>query len=259
LTAGRAAAAGLLALATLGAARRPIPDRSTLVTLALISVCVVLGFPLFSAFAMTRASSGHGGVVLAILPLATSLAGAWLNGERPSGRFWGFSILGAVLVIVFVAVRGEGSVAGVGLGDLALLASVISAAIGYALSARLAIAGMRGWEVISWAVALSLPVSLPAAIAFGPAEPSAVSAGSWIGFAYLAVMSQYVGFFAWNAGLALGGVARVSQIQLLQAFVTLAVAAVVLGEPIDAATLGFAVAVVAVVALGRRAPIRRPN
>lgn len=256
LTGGRAAGAGLIALAVLGLLRRPIPDARTLGTLALVSICVVWGFPLFSTYAMTRASSAHGGVILAILPLGTALAGAWINGERPSGRFWLFAGLGAALVLLFALRKSDGDQATLGLGDLALLASVVSAAIGYALSAKAARA-MPGWEVISWAVALSLPVSVPAAIATAPLSFSSVGAPSWAGFLYVTVMSQYVGFFAWNAGLKLGGVARVSQIQLLQTFVTLAVAALLLAEPIDATTLLFAVAVVAVVALGRQAPVRR--
>jgi len=251
LAAGRAAGAGLMALAALTALRRPVPDGRTLGVLALIAICLVWGFPLFSGFAMTRASSSHGGVVLAVLPLATALAGAWLGGERPSRRFWTFAALGAALVLSFALWRGDGGTTGVGLGDLSLLASVASASIGYALSARLA-RTMPGWEVISWAVVLSLPLSLPVAVRLAPLEPAAVSAASWAAFAYVTAMSQYVGFFAWNAGLALGGVARVSQVQLLQSFVTLAIAALLLAEPIDAPTIACAAAVVAVVALGRR-------
>lgn len=256
LTAGRAAGAGLIALAVLGALRRPIPDARTLGSLALVSLCVVFGFPFFSGFAMTMSSAVHGGVILAILPLATALAGAWINGERPSGRFWAFATLGAALVLVFALRNGGGAEAGLGLGDLSLLASVASASIGYAISARVA-RDMPGWEVISWAVILSLPVSIPAALLTAPATVSTVSASSWAGFAYVTLMSQYVGFFAWNAGLKLGGVARVSQVQLLQTFVTLGVAATLLSEPIEATTVAFAIAVVAVVALGRRAPVRR--
>jgi drug/metabolite transporter (DMT)-like permease len=255
LTAGRAAGAGLIALAVLAALRRPLPDRATFGLLMLVSLCLVWGFPLFSAYAMTQTSSAHGGVVLAILPLATALAGALLNGERPSARFWAFAVLGAALVFAFTLRGAGGSGAGLGPGDLALLASVASAATGYALSARVG-RNMKGWETISWAVVLSLPISLPAAFILAPPEPAAVSAASWTAFAYVTIMSQYVGFFAWNAGLALGGVARVSQIQLLQTFVTLGVAALLLSEPIDAQTLSFALAVVAVVALGRTAPVR---
>ncbi|RXF74380.1 DMT family transporter [Hansschlegelia zhihuaiae] len=256
VTAGRAAGAGLIALAVLAALRRPVPDAPTLGLLALVSLGVVWGFPLFSSYAMTRASSAHGGVILAILPLATALAGAAINGERPSGRFWGFAALGAALVLGFALGKGDEGEAGLGLGELALIAAVVSAAVGYAISAKVA-RGMAGWEVISWAVVISLPASVPVAFRTAPADFSAVSADAWTAFLYVTVMSQYVGFFAWNAGLKLGGVARVSQVQLLQTFVTLAIAALVLSEPVDAGTVLFAVGVVAVVALGRRAPIRR--
>lgn len=252
---GRAAGAGLLALGVLGLLRRPIPDSRTLGGLALVSLCVVWGFPLFSAYAMTSVSSAHGGVVLAILPLATALAGAWINGERPSARFWGFAIAGAALVLLFAFSKGDGSGYGFGLGDLSLLAATASASIGYAISARIA-KNMPGWEVISWAVVISLPATIPAALMTAPLSFSGVSGPSWWAFVYITVMSQYVGFFAWNAGLKLGGVARVSQVQLLQSFVTLAVAALILAEPVEPTTILFAIAVVAVVALGRQAPVR---
>lgn len=255
VTAGRAVCAGLIAGAALWIFRRPVPARADWPTLALASALLVWGFPLCTSFAMTLGSAGHGGVVLAVMPLATALAGAWLMGERPSGRFWIVSLIGAALVLTFVVWTGDSEADGLGPGDLALLGCIVTAAIGYALSARLT-RRMAGWEVISWALVLSLPLSAPVAALTAPSDWTAIRLPSWAGFAYVAVMSQYLGFFAWNAGMALGGVARVSQIQLLQTFVTLALAAWVLGEPLEPITVAFAAAVVAVVALGRRAPIR---
>ncbi len=155
-------------------------------------------------------------------------------------------------VVVF-ALRESGMQ--VVLGDLYLFCSVVVCAVGYAFSGRLS-RQMPGWEVISWALVFSLPVTIPLTLWLMPADVSAVRTSAWLGFTYAAVMSMYLGFFAWNAGLALGGVARVSQVQLLQSFATLAVSAVFLGESIEPATLFFALAVVGVVLLGRLAAIK---
>jgi drug/metabolite transporter (DMT)-like permease len=137
-------------------------------------------------------------------------------------------------------------------GNLYLLAAVVVTGVGYVFSARVS-RRIAGWETISWCCIIALPVTIPATLWLWPADIGGVGAPSWLGFAYVAVMSQYVGFFAWNAGLAMGGVARVSQVQLLQTFVTLGVSAALLGERIDAWTLVFAAAVVAVVLAGRAA------
>ena len=152
------------------------------------------------------------------------------------------------------ALRGSaGAISG---GDLFLLGSILAAAIGYTLSGKLSLT-MPGWEVICWAVALSLPISIPATFLLWPADVGAVTSPAWAALAYVAVISQLGGFFLWNAGLALGGIARVGQLQLLQPFVIVAMAATVNGEPLETATLVFAVAVVATVLLGQRARVRR--
>ncbi len=148
---------------------------------------------------------------------------------------------------------GSGSLA---TGDLLLLASIVTAAAGYAISGRLTLV-MPGWEVITWACALSLPPALIATVALWPADAFAIPAASWLGLGYVATISQFLAFFAWNAGLALGGIARVAQVQLLQTFVTVALAAFINSEAIDTETVVFAVAVVATVMLGRRVPIKR--
>ena len=143
-------------------------------------------------------------------------------------------------------------------GDLLLAGAVVSAALGYALSGQLTRDLKSGWEVISWALVLALPVSAPLTVVLAPAEPASVSLASWIGLGYVAVLSQYVGFFAWNAGLAVGGIARVSQVQLLQTFVTLILAATLNGERVEALTWIVAALVVGLVLVGRKAAIRRP-
>jgi drug/metabolite transporter (DMT)-like permease len=201
---------------------------------------------------MQTVPASHGGVVLGILPLATALFGALFAGDRPSPAFWGWSLLGSLLVIIFAIRDADMTLT---LGDIYLFFSVFAAGLGYVFSARLS-RSMPGWEVISWAVVVALPVTIPMALWLQPTDWAAVRMSAWVGFGYAALFSMYLGFFPWNAGLAMGGVARVSQVQLLQTFVTLAISAFLLGEHIETMTIIFAVAVMAVVLMGRRAPVR---
>jgi drug/metabolite transporter (DMT)-like permease len=252
VTFGRAALAGMVAAVVLLVMRRQLPSRPDLARLGLAALLLVGGFPGFTAFAMQLVPAAHGGVVLGILPLATAAVGAVLMRDRPPLLFWVSAVAGAVLVVAFSLRDGGGRLEW---GDALLAAAVAAAAVGYVVSAQLA-ARMPGWEVISWIVVVSLPVTVPLTLLSAPADPAAIAGRSWLAFLYLGLMSQYLGFFFWNAGLALGGVARVSQVQLLQTFVTLGVAALVNGEHVDAVTVLAALAVVAVVALGRRS-VRR--
>jgi drug/metabolite transporter (DMT)-like permease len=253
LTAGRAAVAGLIAVAVLVALRRPFPPMAAVPRIALASLLLVGGFPVFSGFAMLTVPASHGAVVIGIMPLATAVLGAILLRERPSPAFWLAAVIGSAIIVVFSLRDGGGRIQP---GDLLLVGAIASASLGYVLSADLS-RSMPGWEVISWAVVIALPVSIPLAWATAPADAAAVPAVAWAAFAYLGLMSQYLGFFAWNAGLAMGGVSRVSQVQLLQTFVTFGIAALVSGERVDVWTWLAAVAVCAVVLVGRRARIRK--
>ena len=254
ITAGRAGLAGLLALATLLLLRKPWPSLRQAGTLLLVALCLVAGFPGFTALAMQTVPASHGGVVLGILPLATSAISTLIAGERPSPAFWLASLAGAALVIGFTLHEGGGSL---GQGDVFLLGAALSSALGYVLSGKLACAGLAGWEVISWVLVVALPVTIPLALWSMPPEPGAVPAWSWISFAYVALMSQYLGFFAWNAGLAIGGIAHVSQVQLLQTFVTLLIASVLNREDIALSAWFVAGAVFILVVLSGRAKVRR--
>lgn len=250
---GRAVLAALVAGALLSATRQPLPTRRQLGRLIVVGLGVVIGFPVLSAWAMQTAPASHGGVVLGILPLATAIASVFVSSDRPSPGFWAFGVLGSVLVVVYALLEGVGRIQ---LADLALLGAVVSAAVGYAVGGTLA-RQLGGWQVISWALVLMLPVIVGPALWRMPASLEAVPAPVWAGFLYLALVSQFFGFFWWNKGLALGGVARVSQIQLLQPFVTLAASVAVLQEAITTETYIFAILVVLVVAAGRRMPIYR--
>jgi drug/metabolite transporter (DMT)-like permease len=247
LTAGRALIAGLLGACFLLVGRRPLP-RPQLPRLALAGLCLTVGFPGFSSFAMRSLPASHGGVVIGVLPLATVVVAALIARERPSLSFWACATLGALLVAGFALHRGGGALQA---GDALLLLAIASAALGYTLSGQLA-RELSAPEVISWMVVLALPISAPLAWTYQPHAPGLVPPFAWACLAYLGAMSMYLGFFAWNAGMALGGVARVSQTQLAQPFITIGLSALLLGERIDAKTLLFATLVVALVFVGRR-------
>jgi drug/metabolite transporter (DMT)-like permease len=249
----RCVVAACAAGALLVLARVPVPTRRQWPSLAIIVAGVVVGFPLFTAIAMRSAPAAHGAIVLGILPLATALAAALRGGERPSRGFWLASLAGSALVVAFALLRGGGRL---GPADLALLVAVGAGALGYAEGGRLA-RELGAWQTISWALVLSAPLLL-APLAFVMVEHGATARpAAWLGFAYVALVSQFLGFFPWYKGLALGGVARVGQLQLLQPFMTLFASALLLGERVDTLTLGFGIAVCVAVGIGRRMPIGR--
>lgn len=250
---GRAVVAAAVAALILAVRRQPLPDRRHWWRLTVVSLGVVLGFPLFSAIAMQSVPAAHGGVVMGVLPMATTVAGAMFCGERPSAGFWALAVFGSALVVVFAALKGAG---GLMAGDWWLLLAIAAAGVGYAVGGELS-RTLCGWQVICWALVVSVPFILPVVawhmVDVNWGAPQSV----WAAFLYVALFSQLLAFFAWNRGLALGGVARVGQVQLLQVFMTLIASAVLLGEEIDTVTIGFAVAVVGTVALGRRMPVTR--
>ena len=211
-------------------------------------LCVAVLFPLLMSMGMQRVDASHGGVVLGVLPIATALVAVAITHERPRPLFWIASVAGAALVIAFSLRQGGGAFS---TGDLLLFASVAVSAIGYAFSGRLT-SHMPGWEVISWILVIALPLSIPAAALAMPADITHIALKPWLGLLYVALFSQWIGFFAWNAGLAIGGIARVSQVQLLQPFVTFALAAIFNGETITLQILLFAAAVVLTVAISTR-------
>ncbi len=250
VTAGRALLATALAALALLITRPPVPKRQEWLRLSIYSVCVVLGFPLFTAFAMREAPATHGGVVLAVLPLLTAMAGTVVASERPSRAFWLYGMAGTVAVLAYVWISAGGTMA-THTADIYLALAAVSAAIGYAYGGELT-RRLGGWEVISWALIISAPFMLVIALLAPGGMNWNASIPAWIGFVYVGVFSQFLGFFAWNKGLALGGIAKVAQVQLLQTFVTLAAGALLLGEVVGALELGFAVLVIVIVALGMR-------
>ena len=248
LTALRTAIAGLCSLALVTVLRRKFPLRHLWFQLAVASICVVILFPFLMALAVQTVDASHGGVVMGALPIATAFVAVLITHERPKPLFWIASLAGAALVVTFALRQGGGSLTP---GDLLLFAAVAASAIGYAFSGRLS-SSMPGWEVISWALVIALPLSLPAAVITLPADINDIPLKPLLALLYAALFPQWIGFFAWNAGLAMGGIARVSQMQLLQPFVTFALAAIFIGEPITPQIMLFAAAVVVTVAISTR-------
>ncbi len=227
LTAARAAIAGLLGAALLWAFRAPRPLRRDIGPLAVVGLGVVIGFPLLTALALRHVTAAHSIVFLGLLPLATALFGVLRGNERPGPAFWLFSGLGSLAVAGFaLAQGGAGSPAGDGL----MLAAILLCGLGYAEGAALS-RRLGGWQVISWALVLSLPLTVALALATLPQRWD-VGWPAWAGLAYVSVFSMLVGFVFWYRGLALGGIAGVGQLQLLQPFLGLALAALLLREPV---------------------------
>jgi drug/metabolite transporter (DMT)-like permease len=250
VAAARATIAGVLALVVVCSLRLPRPTIADAKRLLATALGVVYGFPFLTTWALAHVSASHAGVIAALLPLTTAGAAAYLLGERPSRSFWMYATIGSLTVAAFALRQGGGSLHS---ADLALVAAMFLAAYGYTVGADVA-RRMGGWQTISWVLVLTLPFNSVLLLVFWPADGWAhAQPSAWAGLLYVAVISQYVGFFAWYAGLAMGGVARVGQIQLLQPLLTVVFAAWVLGETVDPTLWLFLAAVIVVVAAGRRA------
>jgi drug/metabolite transporter (DMT)-like permease len=248
LTSARAVIAALLGAALLLALRQKRPQRSDLVPLAVVGLGVVIGFPLLTALALQHITAAHSIVFVGLLPLATALFGVIRGGERPKPAFWLFSGVGAASVASF-ALSNSGFVSLT--GDLLMVAAILLCGLGYAEGARLS-RRLGGWQVISWALVVALPVMAAIAVATLPHVWSGISGPAWLGLAYVSVFSMLVGFVFWYRGLALGGIAGVSQLQLLQPFFGLALAGLLLGEPVAWTMIAVTGLVVLCVAGARR-------
>lgn len=247
-TSGRATAAAALAAVYLAFRRARRPGRDLLPGLLVVAAGVVVGFPLFTALALQRTDSAHGAVIVGLLPAATAVLGVLRTGERPSRAFWVACAAGAVSVAVFAVVRGDGLPT---TADGLTVLAVLSAAVGYAEGARLA-SLLGPDQVICWALLLSLPLMLPALAVDVARDSPAANTSGWACFTYTAVVSMFLGFFAWYRGLALGGVAKVSQVQLLQPLLTVTESVVLFGQHLDRTVLVAALAVLGCVAAAQR-------
>ncbi len=228
LTSARAVIAAALGGLFLALLRQKMPARADLLSLFVVAIGVVLGFPLLTALALQHVTAARSIVFIGLLPLATAIFGVLRGGENPKPAFWLFSVLGSATVAGFALLHSEGSSLA---GDLLMVAAVLLCGLGYAEGATLS-RRLGGWQVISWALLLSLPASASIALAFLPASWNGIGLPAWLGLGYVSVFSMLVGFVFWYRGLALGGIAGVGQLQLLQPFLGLLLAGLVLHEPI---------------------------
>lgn len=229
LTFVRASIAGVLAIILVYSFREKCPLASQFVSLIIVSLGVIIGFPLLTAIALQHVTSAHSIVFLGLLPLTTAIFGVLRGGERPGMAFWIFSVLGSLLVVGFA--MSQRSVAS-SAGDLLMFAAVLACGLGYAEGAKLTRI-LGGWQVISWALILSLPFMLIASFVTMPATFSGIGLPAWIGLGYVSLFSMLIGFIFWYKGLATGGIAIVGQLQLLQPFLGLSLSAMLLNEAVS--------------------------
>jgi drug/metabolite transporter (DMT)-like permease len=247
---GRALLAAVLSGGLLFATRQPIPTRAQALRLAVVALGVVIGFPLLSTWALRFVDASHSAIINGLAPLATATLGALVQRQRPSPLFWFAALTGSLAVAGFVLSQSGSALV---LADALMLGAVGAVAIGYVEGGRMSTI-IGSWQTICWANCIAAPfLIVPVALT---APQQTVSATSWLCFAYLGCVSMFLGFVAWYRGLALGGIVRVSQVQLLQVFLTLCWSALLLGEKLSPLMWIAATIVVMMIAIARRAQIR---
>ncbi|AMA60994.1 DMT family transporter [Bradyrhizobium sp. CCGE-LA001] len=248
LTSARAVIAALIGIIVLGLLRQARPQRGDLASLTIVSLGVVVGFPLLTALALQHITSARSIVFIGLLPLATAIFAVLRGGERPKPLFWLFAVLGSATVAGFALSNGGAASLA---GDLLMVAAIVLCGLGYAEGAALS-RRLGGWQVISWALLLALPLMVPVAVWTLPPTWSGIGTPAWIGLAYVSVFSMFVGFIFWYRGLAIGGIARVGQLQQLQPFFGLALAGFLLHEPVAWSMIAATALVVVCVFFARR-------
>ncbi len=248
--AGRAMVAGLLAAVLLLLVPVVRPTRRDWAGLVIVAFGAVFAYPILSAVALQHMSSNHATLISALMPLMTAMFGAYLGKQRLKPGFWWCAVASSALVISYNLSQQQASA--VSIGDATMFFACLCCGLAYAKGALLA-KTLGSWQVICWALVLSLPITMPLTLwQLLQIDVSTVSAGGWYGFAYLALFSMFLGFFAWYKGLALGGVAQVSQLQQLSPFLAIFWAHWWLGELILPMQIGVAVLLVSLILLGRR-------
>lgn len=247
-TIARAVIAGILALSVLLIYKEKRPAKNQLFSLVLVAIGCVIGFPLLSSLALQYLTSAHSIVFLGMLPLATAIFGVFRGGEKPHPVFWIFSVIGSALVIGYAFSQG---ISASPIGDILMLMAIILCGMGYAEGAKLS-KTLGGWQVISWALVISLPVMLPLFFIYFPSNVESITFKGWFGLGYISLFSMFIGFIFWYKGLAQGGITTVGQLQLLQPFFGLGLAAYLLHEQVSIGMLGITVGVILCVAGTKR-------
>jgi drug/metabolite transporter (DMT)-like permease len=232
---GRAVAAAVLAAFALALTRQRLPRGVQWARLAVVAAGVVIGFPLLTSFALTATPASHGAVVIALLPAATATAAVLRGRERPPMAFWLITGMGALAAIAFASMQ-SGGFGQLDSADLLLLGAVVAAAIGYAEGGLLA-RELGAWQTVSWALMLASPLMVFLTMLSMAQEPPSATPVQWAAFAYLGVVSMFLGFFAWYRGLAVGPMAHVSQVQLIQPVLSICWAGLLLGEALTWTTI----------------------
>jgi drug/metabolite transporter (DMT)-like permease len=251
ITFGRSTLAGFLSLLYLLTFKKKIPQRKDLLNFSIIALCLSVVFPLTLSFGLIYSTSIHAGVILAFLPLATAIFASFYFKQKASKGFWLCAFFGSIIVVIYILLHNENSNITFKIShyDILFCIAVIAAAVGYNFGAKLTKV-MAAPEVISWALVLAMPFHFGFAIYYFPKNEINITA--WIGFLYVAIFSQWIGFFAWYKGLYLGGAIRVSQIQLLMPFLTFAFSIYILGEILDFLTIIFSTAIIMLIYLSRK-------
>lgn len=251
----RAVVAAALAVVALSVTRQSWPSRRQWARLAVVAAGVVVGFPVLTSFALTSVPASHAAVVIGLLPAATAVMAVVRGRERPRRSFWVFALLGAIAAITFALLQ-NGGLGDLRWADLLLFAAVVACAIGYAEGGLLA-RELGAWQTVSWALVLAAPLMVVAAGMSVAADPPTATPVQWAAFAYLGVVSMFLGFFAWYRGLAIGPMAQVSQIQLVQPVLGILWASLILHEDIGWVTVVGGLAVVGCAALAIRTRLTR--
>jgi len=254
---GRAVIAAALAITALALTRQRFPNGSQWVRLAVVAGGIVIGFPLLTSYALTTAPASHGAVVIALLPAATAVMAVIRGKERPPVSFWVMAAIGAIVAIGFAALQG-GGLAHLTSPDLLLFAAVLAAAIGYAEGGLLA-RELGAWQTVSWALVIASPLMLGLTLTAVAQQPSNGTPIEWAAFAYLAVVSMFLGFFAWYRGLAIGPMAQVSQVQLTQPVLSILWAALLLHEQLTWTTVLGGITVILCAGIAVRTRLNRPT
>ena len=249
LTTARAAIAGSIALICLFILQQSKPSFAQFKSLVIVALGVVIGFPLFTALALQTVSSAHAIVFVGLLPLSTAIFAVLRGGEKPATQFWLFALIGSAIVVGFMFYENRNLSFSV--GDLYMLASIVVCGLGYAEGGKLS-RELGGWQVICWALVVALPLMLISSLYYLPASFANIHWPETIGLIYVSLFSMLIGFIFWYKGLALGGIAKVGQIQLIQPFIGLMLSAVLLGEHVSFAMIVVCFAVVICVALAKR-------